>query len=223
MGHVSESILDPPMLFARVGDAGLAEGDSLDTWTVAARLGADGLLAVLNPGDKGDWVVGRARGRLRGRSATVPLQALWEAVGATSLDLALEVPDADAGAVVLEQAAARGLSGRLWACSADLETLGGLVAAGVRCLHSCDPESEGSGPEAHAAHLRRLGIDGALINEERATAGMVALMHRFGRLVVAVGANYRRTAGRALSNGADGVCGTDAEALADARAGRTPG
>jgi len=180
MGHVSESILDPPMLFARVGDAGLAEGDSLDTWTVAARLGADGLLAVLNPGDKGDWVVGRARGRLRGRSATVPLQALWEAVGATSLDLALEVPD-------------------------------------------CDPESEGSGPEAHAAHLRRLSIDGVLINEERATAGMVALMHRFGRLVVAVGANYRRTAGRALSNGADGVCGTDAEALADARAGRTPG
>ena len=112
----------------------------------------------------------------------------------------------------LEQARVRGFRGRIWLISGDEELLVGVRSSAGHVgspgtLHMTDPRSSNKGAEAHAAWLRQVGIDGVVAPEEHTSAGLVALMHRFRRLLVAEGADYRRTARRALGHGADGVIG----------------
>jgi hypothetical protein len=230
MADISNPDEGLPRIWARIGAGRTPASAGIEAWMVALRIGANGLVVAPRRSETGDLVLGHARrGRLGRRSLLVPLDALWEAVAATapavSPDVALDLSgiEAPTGADVdqaLEQARIRGFAGRTWLMSGDEALLVELASSPGRLgpmgtLHITDPRASNKGDEAHAAWLRQAGIDGVLAPEEHISAGLVALMHRFGRLLVADGADYRRTARRAFGHGVDGVVGSDAEALHD--------
>ena len=146
------------------------------------------------------------------------LAELQAVLAAAHADLAVLVDDAALGRDVATEARRLGEIERLWICSPSLPTLVELRAetAAARLLHRCSPAGADGGAERHAARLRAEGVDGALVAEAEVSAGLVALLHRLGRLVVAEGANHPRTAARGLAHGVDGIVGTDVEALVDA-------
>ena len=229
----------PPRLWARIGVGRTPASAGVEAWMVALRIGANGLVAAPRRSETGELVVGQARGRLGRRSLLLPLGALWEALAQTAIpngpgagagpagapEMALDLSGVDAPTVAeldreLVQARARGFSGQIWLVGPEaplLVQLGSLTGrrGSIGTLHVTDPRSSNKGAEAHAAWLRQVGIDGVLAPEEHTSAGLVALMHRFRRLLVADGADFRRTARRALGHGVDGVVGSDAEALHD--------
>ena len=226
-------------MWARIGVGRTPASAGIDAWMVALRIGANGLVAAPRRSETGELVVGRAGGRLGRRPLLLPLEALWEARAETAMptgpgadagpsaapEIALDLSGIDAPTVAeideeLVQARVRGFSGRIWLLAPEaplLVELGSSTArrGSIGTLHITDPRSSSKGAEAHAAWLRQVGIDGVLAPEEHTSAGLVALMHRFRRLVVADGADFRRTARRALGHGVDGVVGADAEALHD--------
>ncbi len=229
----------PPRMWARIGVGRTPASAGIEAWMVALRIGANGLVAAPRRSETGELVVGQARGRLGRRSLFLPLEALWEALAEMAIptgpgadarpagapEMALDLSGIDAPTVAeldreLVQARVRGFSGRIWLVGQDAQLLVELGSSSGRrgsigTLHITDPRSSNKGAEAHAAWLRQVGIDGVLAPEEHTSAGLVALMHRFRRLLVADGADFRRTARRALGHGVDGVVGTDAEALHD--------
>lgn len=171
-------------------------------------------------------MVGGSTRFMRRRTLSVPLSELWPGFVAAE-DVAIDLtrtddPNAAEVARCVEQARDRGYRGRVSVMSPEEQLLGELSASsltvleGVGTLHLSDPRSTEKGAEAHAAALREVGIDGVVAPEDHASAGLVALMHRFGRIVLAQGTDFRRTARRALAIGVDGIIGADAEALHDA-------
>lgn len=213
-------LLDPPVLLAHRGASRHAEPDSLEAHRLALRLGASGLLTTVRSGQDGP-VLGAEPRRLRRRAASqaVTLRELYDSLGRGRVEVALRVPDVPTGRAVASEARRLGEIERLWICSTELSVLVELRAdtAAARLLHHCTPASAEGGAERHASRLRSSGIDGILVAESEVSAGLVALMHRFGRLVVAEGADHERTAVRGLGNGVDGVVGNDVEALVEAR------
>jgi hypothetical protein len=129
--------------------------------------------------------------------------------------LAVVPSDTDNALGVVAQARRLGMLERLWVTSADLallEVVRGDSPA-TRLLHICDPAVQPQGAERHAASLRECQIQGVMVPPERAGAGLVALMHRFGRMVGVEGAQYPRMVHAARAAGVDIVCGPSAEAL----------
>lgn len=214
-------LVDPPVLFAERGASRHVEPDSLEAHRLALRLGATGVLTSVRAGD-GGLVLGPGPRRLRRRSAVagVGLDELYGVVAGTGTQLAVLVPDAVVGRAVATEARRLGEIERLWICSPSLDALVELRAEtlAARLLHRCSPAAADGGAERHAARLRSDAVDGVLVAEAQVSAGLVALLHRFGRLVVAEGSNHPRTASRGLSHGVDGIAGTDVEALVDAMA-----
>lgn len=215
-----------PHRWARVGETRTARAAGIDAWTVALRLGADGLVVAPWISENGDLTVGKRPGRLSRGSLTIGLVDFWEHVTLAAnvvLDVtnAADVTAADI-ATILEQARVRGCRGRLWVIGPEAQVLADLAAESAggdepaKSLHLTDPRSTTRGAEAHAAWLREAGIAGVMVPEAHTSGGLVALMHRFGRIVVADRADFRRTARRSLEIGVDGVCGADPEALHDA-------
>jgi hypothetical protein len=213
-------LLDPPALLARGGSAAHAPAGSPEALSLAMRLGADGVLVEVRPG-AGGAAVAQPRRVLRRGQPEVGVEEVWDAVGAAAL-VAVVVTDDGTAEEVLTVARRRGAIEHLWMCSPSLELLGALrpLTPATRLLHVEGSGRAEHGPERRAARLREMGVDGALVQEGATSAGLSALYHRFGRLLVADGADQARQVDRALRNGLDGVVGPDAEVLADARAER---
>ncbi len=214
-----EPLLYPPRLFVQPYSDRFAGSGSMDSFLSAAGLGADGLFSAVRGDASGDPVLGGGGRRLRRAAPTVPLAVLYSEMTDSVVDMALAVDSFGTAAAVLEVSRRHAEIDRLWMCSSDLGLLEHLRdhTPAARLVHMGDPASQPSGAEQHAARLRLGGIDAVLVAEDRVTAGLAALMHRFGRLLLAQGADHERTASRALRNGVDGVTGIDAEVLRGAR------
>jgi hypothetical protein len=116
---------------------------------------------------------------------------------------------------VVAEARRLGMLERLWVTSSDLEVLEVVRAdsPATRLLHTCDPAVQPRGAERHAAALRECEIQGVMVPTDRIGAGLVALMHRFGRIVGVEGAQYVRMVHAARAAGVDIVCGPSADVL----------
>jgi glycerophosphoryl diester phosphodiesterase len=216
---IVDPLAGPPKLLAHDGAARHATPGSLEAFQLALRIGADGVhtRAWTDPG--GQVLVGRPPRRFRRGTPAVGLEELSAVVDGVRTTVALGVEDRATAAEVLRWARVRGAVERLWVCSTDPALLAELRSESMaaKLFHVGDPASAERGPEHHVAALRESGVDGLVVDEERVGAGFVALAHRFGRMVVAAGADYERTARRAIGNGVDAVTGADVEALAAAR------
>ncbi len=219
-------LVDPPALFLRVRfDAG---SESLP------ELGMPGPTGACSEVELTDGkVVGVAQSRsllprsLRSRRKAPPKGpaagvaahlASNRNPGAVPMQLAFVVTELPTADSLLAEARELGRMDSLWLMAENLDLLVDVrrSTAAARLILRCRPAEYTGGPERLASDLRELSVDGALMPEIDLTAGSVALFHRFGRLLLADGADYERTVRRALQRGADGMVGADPEAFAAA-------
>lgn len=196
------------------GSGGSADGSGIDCVRVAAWTTVDsgGSPAIeLGPVGHRASLLGGLR---RSSRSGCPMNELLEGIdGCTGL--AVVPSDADNALGVVAEARRLGMLERLWVTSTDLAVL--EVVRGdspaTRLLHTCDPAVQPRGAERHAAVLREREIQGVMVPTDRVGAGLVALMHRFGRIVGTEGAEYARMVRAALVAGVDIVCGPSAVVL----------
>lgn len=206
----------------------------MEAFTLGLRLGATGLesdvwltadgVPVLDH----DGVVGGAFRRRRigtvDRAALphhVPtLDELYAACG-TDFELSLDVKDPDAFDEVVRVARTAGAVDRLWLCHPDLTVLRSWRERcdAARLVHSTRLAALDGGPERHAARLRSEGVDVLNLHHGEWGGGLVALLHRFGRLALAWDAQHVRVIRGLLEMGVDGVFSDHVDRLVDSVAG----
>lgn len=205
----------------------------MEAFEVAVRLGATGLesdvwitadgVAVLDH----DGVVGQ---RLRKRPiATVErvdlpdhIPALEDLLRWDGLEhhLSLDLKDEAAGLVVVDLARrwCPDSLDRLWICHPDVAVLTGLRAVDdrIRLVHSTRLERLGTGPERHAADLAAAGVDAINLHHTEWNGGLVALVHRFGRIAFGWDMQFEHVLRPALRMGLDGVFSDHVDVMMDA-------
>jgi glycerophosphoryl diester phosphodiesterase len=146
------------------------------------------------------------------------LAEVFEELG-TDFHLSLDVKDPDAGPPSVEAAMAADptMPARLWMCDTDHGRLVALreVSAHVRLVDSTRLNRLKEGPERRAAQLRELGIDALNLHHSDWSAGLVTLVHRFGRCAFGWDAQFERTIGALLAMGADGVYSDHVDRMTD--------
>lgn len=190
------SRLDPPITFAHRGARAHAPDNTIESFTLALKLGASGLesdvwvtadgVAVLDH----DGVVRRG---LRRKPISMMLRAdlpehiptlaeLFEACG-TDYELSLDIKDPEAAAATVDviRTEAPDLLGRTWLCDPDFERCLQYRPEfpDVRILNSTRLDRLREGPERRAASLAHHGIDGINMHRSDWNGGLVALFHRF--------------------------------------------
>jgi glycerophosphoryl diester phosphodiesterase len=193
------SRLDPPITFGHRGACAYAADNTIESFTLALRLGAGGLesdvwltadgVPVLDH----DGMVGH---RLRRKPiADVPrsglpshiptLASLLDRCG-TSYHLSLDLKDPAAADAAIATVAAHDASmvSRLWLCHPDPDRLTDLRprAEGARLINSTRLTRLKEGPERRAARLTKVGIDGINMHRTDWNGGLVVLFHRFERV-----------------------------------------
>ncbi|MGH8994133.1 MAG: glycerophosphodiester phosphodiesterase [Acidimicrobiia bacterium] len=186
----------PPITFAHRGGRAEAPENTLDAFTEALAQGAAGLESDVRLSGDGEAMLIHGTHLRRGlrrlavasspaarlAEAGVPrLTDLYAALGA-DFELSLDLKEPGTAPVVLDAARAAGAVGRLWLCAAAVETLVGVRAADpdVRLVHSMGRRRYGDTLELHAAALARQGVAALNLQEREWSAGLVALVHRFG-------------------------------------------
>lgn len=185
-----------PITFAHRGGRAEAPENTLEAFTRALKQGAAGLESDVRLSGDGEAVLVHGpqlrQGLRRLVVASTPAARLAEAgvprltdLYATlggDFQLSLDLKEPGAVGAVLRAAQGAGATERLWLCSRDVEVLAGVRAAdpGVRLVHSMGRRRYGDALEAHAAALVRDGVAALNLNEREWSAGLVALMHRFG-------------------------------------------
>ncbi len=228
------SLRRPPIAFAHRGARAHAPENTLEAFVLALKLGATGLesdawltadgRAVLDH----DGVVG---GRLRRHPIDqvaradlpvhIPELAELYATCGTDFELSLDVKDAAAVEAVVATAEAAGsdVSGRLWLCHGDLDTLMGWRARwpAVRLVHSTSTRNLSGGSERHAATLADQGIDAVNLHQSEWTGGGgIALYHRFERLAFAWDVQFERLMAELFDSGIDALYSDHVDRLMDA-------
>ena len=210
--------LDRPIGFAHRGARAHAPENTLESFSLALRLGAtalesdvwltsDGVAVFDHDGVVGSRLRRRpisevARADLPGHIPT--LSELYEALG-TDFHLSLDLKDHGAGnQVILDSLAADPtMPARLWLCDDDHTRLQALrdTSAHVRLVDSTRLSRIKEGPERRAAHLQEHGIDAINLHHSDWSGGLVTLFHRFGRCRVRLGRPVRPHARRVASHG----------------------
>lgn len=185
-----------PITFAHRGGRADAPENTLEAFTRALGLGAAGLESDVRLSGDGEAVlvhgthVRQGLRRLAVASTTaarlaaagIPrLSDLYATLGG-DFELSLDLKDPGVAELVLGAARSAGAIGRLWLCSDQVEVLAGLRAADpeVRLVHSMGRRRYGDTLETHAAALVRQGVAALNLHEREWSAGLVALVHRFG-------------------------------------------
>jgi glycerophosphoryl diester phosphodiesterase len=212
----------PPIGFAHRGASAEAPENTLESFTLARRMGAEGLesdawitadgAVVLDH----DGLVGR-RPRRRAiatvRRAELPghvptLDELYAECG-TAYELSLDVKDPAAAPRVVEvaRAAGDGAVGRLWLCHHEWEQVAEWRALSddVRLVDSTRLSRMREGPERRAATLSRVGIDAVNLHNTQWTGGLTTLFHRFGVQAFGWDAQLPRVLDELLDMGIDAV------------------
>ena len=226
----------PPLGFAHRGARAHAPENTLESFTLALRLGATGLesdvwvtadgVAVLDH----DGTIGRLRRRPvadldRDRlPAHIPsLEELYDRVG-TGIPLSLDVKDPAALEPTLRTAEAAGADGELFLCHPDWERLAtwrprsdSVVLVDSTRIHKIK-----EGPERRAMALRNAGIACINMHEQDWSAGLVTLFHRFEIECFGWDAQLPRVLDQLLAKGIDAVYSDHVDRMMEAIA-RLPG
>lgn len=232
-----DRLLHPPLTFAHRGASAHADGNTLEAFRLALRLGArgletdarvtaDGVVVLHHDGVVRSGLRRRAVGDLRRDQlpeAVPSLEDLYDACGA-DFELSVDVKDPAAAAGVVAVATAAGAAGRLWLCGDEVEQLISWreLSADIHLVDSTRLRRI-KGPERRAATLAQHGIDALNLHWSDWTGGMTALLHRFGRFAFAWDAQHRRQLDEVLRTGVDGVYSDHVDVMVDAVAGRRPG
>jgi glycerophosphoryl diester phosphodiesterase len=186
----------PPITFAHRGGRAEAPENTLVAFQRALELGAAGLESDVRLSGDGRAVLVHGphlrQGLRRLAVASTPAARLAEAgipalpdLYATlggNFELSLDLKDPQVAEVTLDAARAAGAVGRLWLCSGDVDVLLRVRATDpdVRLVHSMGRRRYGDTLEPHVAALARDGIAALNLHEREWSAGLVALVHRFG-------------------------------------------
>lgn len=229
-------LIAPPISFARAGAASDGPAGTLESFTLALRLGATGLAGDLWLTGDGEPVIDRAgtvRKGIRRRpiaevaSAELPAQvptlaALYDACG-NDVELCLDVrdPGAAARAVAVAGEAGGAAVGRLWLGAPDREQAASwrTLSDDVKLVDATRLKHLKEGSERRAAAIADAGIDAASMLWSEWSGGMVTLFHRFGRYALGVEAVHRRQLDAVIATGIDGISSPQVERMVDAIAG----
>lgn len=226
-----DSLLTPPIAFGHRGARAHAPENTLDSFKLGLKLGATGLESDVWVTKDGEAVLdhdGVVRSGLRRRAiadlnrAQLPpqipsLAELYDACG-TGYELSLDVKDPNALDATLAVAAAAGATERLWLCHPDwrlVETWRARTDA-VKLVDSTRLRRIAEGPERRAATLADVGIDALNMHWTDWNAGLVTLLHRFGRAAFAWDAQQPRALALTFAYGIDGVYSDHVDRLVSA-------
>lgn len=226
------SLLDEPIAFAHRGARAYAPENTIDSFSLAVRLGATGLesdvwltsdgIPVLDHDGSVRVRWGRSRPISDCRRDELPehiptLEDLL--VGyADVCHLSLDLKDPTAGPIVVRtitEVAPRALE-RTWLCAPARDDLLALRDSGVRLLESTRLSRLGEGLERRAARLASDGIDGVNLHHSEWTGGLVALVHRFGLVAFGWDLHEVHLIERGLRMGLDGVYSDRPDVMMDA-------
>jgi glycerophosphoryl diester phosphodiesterase len=229
------SLRQPPIGFAHRGARAHAPENTLEAFSLARRLGANGLesdvwltadgIAVLDH----DGIV-RVRRRKRRIAevdraelpAHIPSLADLYAACGKDFELSLDVKDAAAAGptVAVARAAAEGAPSRLWLCHHDWRQVAAWrdVFPDVKLVDSTRLRWMKDGPERRAAELERAGIDAVNLHHTDWTGGLTTLFHRFGILAFGWDAQHARVLDELLDIGIDAVYSDHSDVMTEALA-----
>jgi glycerophosphoryl diester phosphodiesterase len=215
------SLLDEPIAFGHRGAKAYVAENTLESFELALKLGANGLesdvwvtadgVPVLDHDGlvkrslgRGKPIAGCTRAELPGHIPS--LAELLERCG-TRYHLSLDLKDPHSGQAVIDvvQANAPEMLPRLWLCSPVWESLLPLRGQGARLVDSTRLARIKEGPERRAATLAAEGIDAVNLHHTDWNGGLVALFHRFERVAFGWDMQDDHVLRPALRMGLDGV------------------
>ncbi|MCU0271383.1 MAG: glycerophosphodiester phosphodiesterase [Acidimicrobiales bacterium] len=221
----------PAIGFAHRGARAHAPDNTLESFTLALRLGATGLEADVWLSADGKAVLdhdGVVGGRLRRRPIAalaraelpdhVPALGDLYATCGTDFELSLDLKDPAAAAEVIALARDVDAEERLWLCSNDWRMLASCraLSSRVRLVASDRLRNLSEGLERRAAALSDAGLDALSLHHSDWSGGLVAMAHRFGLFALAWDAQFERTLDAVLDAGIDGVYCDDVERMMEA-------
>jgi len=234
----NEAKLQQPIVFAHRGASAIAADNTIESFQLGLKLGANGLESDV-------WITGDAHavldhdgrlGRFPRRKAIadalladlpahIPsLRSFFDEVGC-DFDLSLDLKDPGAidAAVdtlrAVEQEQQAPVVSRTWLCHPDLSILQSWRSrwSDVRLVHSTRLHALPDGPERHGAALFESGVDTVNMHHTDWTGGLTALYHRFGVYCFGWDAQIERVAYELFDMGLDAVYGNHVERLCAGR------
>ena len=224
------SVSSVPIGFAHRGARAHAPENTLEAFSLAARLGATGMESDVWITADGVPVLdhdGVVKSPLRKRLIrNVPCQDLpphiptldqyYDTVG-QSFPLSLDVKDASAYDAVIAVARNQGeeATNNLWLCDPNWTQLQAIRARHptIKLVDSTRLKRLSEGPERRAASLRAAGIDAINMHYSDWNAGLVALAHRFGLVAFGWDAQFPRMVTALRDMKIDGLYSDDVEMM----------
>ncbi|MFK7916850.1 MAG: glycerophosphodiester phosphodiesterase [Ilumatobacter sp.] len=226
------SRIDPPIAFAHRGARAHAPENTLESFSLALRLGATGLesdvwvtadgVAVLDH----DGVVRRGlRRRAIGDCQRdelpehIPSLEEFYATCGSDFDFSLDIKDPAAYGPTAEVTRRQGpdVAGRTWLCDPDLDRLVGRrdELSDFRLVHSTRLGRLKVSPELHAAQLAHAGIDVMNMHHTDWNGGLVVLFHRFDVLTFSWDLQFEHALETAVRMGVDAVYSDHTDTMMD--------
>ena len=227
------SLLERPIAFAHRGARAHARENTIEAFTLALRLGANGLESDVWLTADGVPVLdhdGVVRVRRRKRSiremrrdqlpSHIPTVAeLFERCG-TDYELSLDLKDDADGPSLIDviHDAAPDIAPRVWLCHPRYEDLLPLrsLDPDVKLVDSTRLQRIREGPERRAATLAERGVDGINLHHSDWNGGLVTLFHRFNRTAFGWDMQHEHILRPALRMGLDGVFSDHVDVMVDA-------
>ena len=224
--------LRPPIAFAHRGARAHAPENTIEAFTLALKLGANGLESDVWLTADGVPVLdhdGVVRSGLRRRPigsvdrkalpSWIPtLEELYATCG-TDFELSLDVKDGDAAAatVAVARAAGADVLSRLWLCHPEWELVRTwrALADDVKLVDSTRLKRMKEGAERRAADLASAGIDAVNLHHTDWNLGLATLFHRFERHCFGWDAQFERVLLQLLRYGLDGVYSDHVDRMVD--------
>jgi len=209
----------PPVLFAHRGARAHERDNTLESFSLAVKLGATGLETDAWCTSDGHVVLdhdGLARRFPRRTISSTPradlkghiptLDAYFETIGA-SFPLSVDVKDEDAFAPLMEVVRRHHASQNVWLCHPDLDVLKRWrdLAPDARLVNSTSLDALPRGPEMRAAELSSARIDAINLRQQQWTGGLTTLFHRFDVLCFGWDAQHERQIARLIDMGIDAL------------------
>lgn len=226
------SLLHPPLAFGHRGAKSLAPDNTLGSFELALKLGANGLETDAWITDDGEVVLdhdGVVRRLLRTRNIAdvsrndlpdhIPsLSELFDACG-TTFDLSIDVKDSNAFDSILQVADQSGFSrSRLWLCHPDVTTLSEVREKHheVKLVNSVRLQRIKEGVERRCALLAEAKIDTLNMHHSDWNGGLVTLAHKFGIVAFGWDAQFEHVLNDGFRMGLDGIYSDYVDRLVDA-------
>ncbi|HEX2849452.1 MAG TPA: glycerophosphodiester phosphodiesterase [Acidimicrobiales bacterium] len=227
-----DALRTPPIGFAHRGARAHAPENTLESFSLALKLGATGLESdvwltadgipvldhdgVVRSGVRKRAIGDVERAALPGHIPT--LAELYDACG-SDYELSLDVKDAAAAAAVVDVARQAGgdAVGRLWLCHPDWQQVARWrsLSDDVKLVDSTRIRRIKEGPERRAASIADAGIDAVNLHHTDWTGGLTALFHRFERYCFGWDAQFDRVLAGLLGMGIDAVYSDHVDRMMD--------